>query len=60
MATRNCGNIYFPKCFMAVSYDDFFSRVIWVGGVKTFSCKISSGAQSEDLEPSLTILVFFS
>ena len=39
MATRKWGNIYFPKYFMAVSpflvfYEDFFSRVTWVGGVK--------------------------
>ena len=39
----------------AVFYEDSFSRIIWVGGVKTFPSKISSGAQSEDLGPSLTI-----
>ena len=44
----------------AVFYEYFFSRIIWVGGVKTFPGKISSGAQSEDLEPSLTIQEFFS
>ena len=39
----------------AVSYEDFFSRIIWVEGVKKFPGKVESGAQSEDLEPSLTI-----
>ena len=39
----------------AVFNEDSFSRIIWVGGVKTFPSKISSGAQSEDLGPSLTI-----
>ena len=36
MATRKCGNIYFPKCYgrQAVSYEDFFSRIIWLEGVK--------------------------
>ena len=44
----------------AVFYEDFFSRIIWVGGVKKIPWKISSGAQSEDLEPSLlTIQEFF-
>ena len=56
--TRKCENIYFPKYFMAFSYEDFFSRIIWVGGVKKFPSKISSGAQSEDLGPSLTIQEF--
>ena len=53
----------FPEIFygrQAVSYEDFFSRIIWVGGVKKFPSKISSGAQSEDLEPFLTIQEFFS
>ena len=40
----------------AVSYDIFFKRIIRVGEVKKIPLKISSGAQSEDLEPSLTIL----
>ena len=44
----------------AVSYEDFFSIIIWVGGVKKIPRKKSSGAQSEDLEPSLTIQEFFS
>ena len=44
----------------AVSYEECFSRIIWVGGVKKRSLKNSSGAQSEDLEPSLTIQEFFS
>ena len=37
MATRKCGNIYFPKYFMAVRpffAIIFFSRIIWVGGAK--------------------------
>ena len=29
MATRKCGNIYFPKYFQAVFYEDFFSSIIW-------------------------------
>ena len=33
MAIRKCGNIYFLKYFMAF-YEDFFKRIIWVGGVK--------------------------
>ena len=33
----------------AVSYEEIFPRNFGVGGVKTFACKISSGAQSEDL-----------
>ena len=63
MATRKCGNIYFPKYFMAVRpffMRIFISRIIWVGGVKKFPWKISSGAQSENIEPSLTIQEFFS
>ena len=61
MATRKCGNIYFPKYFMAVRpfLRGFFSRVIWVGGIKK-NLNISSGAQSENVEPSLTIQEFFS
>ena len=61
MATRKCGNIYFPKHFMAVR--PFFTRIFfknylgWRG--QKISLKISSGAQSEDLEPSLTIQEFF-
>ena len=37
MATRKCGNIYSPKYFMVVRpflTRIFFSRIIWVGGVK--------------------------
>ena len=41
----------------AVSYKDFFSRIIWVGRVKTFPRKKSSGAQSEDLGPSLIFTI---
>ena len=62
MATRKCGNIYFPKYFMAVR--PFFTRIVFqelfgLEGSK-ISLKISSGAQSENLEPSLTIQEFFS
>ena len=62
MATRKCGNIYFPKYFMAVR--PFFTRIVfknylgWRG--PKLSLKISSGAQSENFEPSLTIQEFFS
>ena len=37
MATRKCGNIYFPKYFMAVRpffTRIFLSRIIWVEGVQ--------------------------
>ena len=62
MATRKCGNIHFPKYFMAVR--PFFTRIFFqelfgLEGSK-ISLKISSGAQSENLEPSLTIQEFFS
>ena len=59
MATRKCGNIYFPKYFMAVR--PFFKRIFfknylgWRG--PKISLKISS---SENLEPSLTVQEFFS
>ena len=62
MATRKCGNIYFPKYFMAVR--PFFTTICfknylgWRG--QENSLNISSGAQSEDFEPSLTIQDFFS
>ena len=62
MATRKCGNIYFPKYFLAVR--PFFTSIFlkdylgWRG--QNISLKISSGAQSENLEPSLTIQEFFS
>ena len=62
MATRKYGNIYFPKYFMAVRA--FFTRTFfknylgWRG--QNISLKILSGAQSENLEPSLTIQEFFS
>ena len=54
MATRKCGNIYFPKYFMAVR--PFFTRIFFqelfgLEGSNNF-LEISSGAQSEDLEPS--------
>ena len=57
MVTRKCGNIYFPKYFMADR--PFFTRIFfknylgWRG--QNISLKNSSGAQSKDLEPSLTI-----
>ena len=62
MATRKCGNIYCPKYFMAIR--PFFTRnfsqeLFGLEGSK-ISLKISSGAQSENLEPSLTIQEFFS
>ena len=56
-AIKHLGNIYFPKCFMAVR--PLFTRIFfknylgWRG--PKLSLKISSGAQSENLEPSLTI-----
>ena len=62
MATRKCGNIYFPKYFMAVRLfftRNFFQELFGLEGSK-ISLKILSGAQSEDLEPSLTIQEFFS
>ena len=62
MATRKCGNIYFPKYFMAVR--PFFTRIFFqellgLEGSKHF-LENSSGAQSEDLELSRTIQEFFS
>ena len=44
----------------AVSYEENFPRNFGVGGVKKIPWKISSGAQSEDLGPSLTIQEFIS
>ena len=63
MATRKCGNIYFPKYFMAVR--PFFTRIFFqelfgLEGSKNFLKTKSSGAQSENLESSLTIQEFFS
>ena len=62
MATRKCENIYFPKYFMAVR--PFFTRIVFqeLLGLERSkkSLKISSVAQSEDLEPSRTIEEFFS
>ena len=60
---QNVRKYLFSETFygrQAVSYEDFFSRIIWVRGVKTFPRKISSGAQSKDLEQSLTIQELFS
>ena len=60
MATRKCGNIYFPKYFMAVrpffTSIFFFNYLGWRG--QKISLKISSGAQSKNLEPSLTAQEF--
>ena len=61
MAARKCGN-NFPKYFMAVR--PFFTRKVfksylgWRG--QKFPRKKSSGAQSEDLGPSITIQKSFS
>ena len=63
MATRKCGNIYFPKYFMAVRpflTRIFLKELFGLEGSKNVTSKISSGAQSEDLEPSLTVQEFFS
>ena len=38
----------------AVSYEEIFPRNFGVGGVKKIPWEISSGAQSEDLGPSLS------
>ena len=62
-ATRKYGNIYFPKYFMAVRpflTRKFIQELFGLEGVKKIPRKISSGAQSEDLGPSLTIQEFFS
>ena len=63
MATRKCGNIHFPKYFMAVRLFFtmiFFQELFGLEGSKNFLEKISSRAQSENHEPSLTIEEFFS
>ena len=39
MATRKCGFFFFSEIFygrQTVSYEDLFSRIVWVGGVKKF------------------------
>ena len=62
MATRKCGNIYFPKYFMAARpflTRECFQELFGLEG-SNISLKNLSGAQSEDLEPSLTIQEFFS
>ena len=62
MATRKWGNIYFPKYFMAVRpflTKKCFQELFGLEMSKHF-LESSSGAQSEDLEPSLTIQEFFS
>ena len=61
MATRKCGSIYFPKYFTAVRpflRGFFFKNYLGWKGQKQ-SLKISSVAQSENHEPSLTIQEFF-
>ena len=60
MATRKCGNIYLPKYFVAVRpflSRNFFKNYLGRRGqnISLQSGKFSSGAQSEDLIPSLTI-----
>ena len=57
-----CNNGKYKQIYVsqAVSYEEIFPRNFGVGGVKKFPWKISSGAQSEDLGPSLTIEEFFS
>ena len=64
MATRKCGNIYF--IFRNTLWPSgrflrgmFFNSYLGWRGPK-ISLKISSGAQSENLEPSLTTPEFFS
>ena len=57
MATRKCVSIYFPKYFMA--FTRIFSKnyLGWRG--QKISLKISSGAQYENLEPSLRSKSYF-
>ena len=62
MATRKCGNIYFPKYFMAVRpffTRNFFQELFGLEGSKNLLENFVR-AQSENLEPSLTIQEFFS
>ena len=62
MGTRKCRNIYFPKYFKAVRpflTRNVFQELFGLDGSKHFPKKKSSGAQSEDLGPSLTIQDFF-
>ena len=54
MATRKCGNIYFPKYFMAVR--PFLTRIFFQ---ELFGLEGSKNVL-ENLEPSLTIQEFFS
>ena len=49
-----------PINYEAVSYEEIFPRNFGAGGVKFFPWKISSGAQSGHLGPSLTIQEVFS
>ena len=57
MATRKCGNILWPSGRFLRGF--VFKNYLGWGG-QNISLKISSGAQSEDLEPSRTIEEFFS
>ena len=60
MATRKCGNIYFPKYFMAVRpffTRNFFQELFGLEGSKNLLENFVR-AQSENLEPSLTIQEF--
>ena len=51
MREQTLHRIYFTS--KAVSYEEIFPRNFGAGGVKNFPWKISSGAQSEHLGPSL-------
>ena len=60
MATRKCGNIYFPKYFMAVrplSTRIFFQELFGLEGSKNFLEKLR---QVHNLKISNTIQEFFS
>ena len=62
MTSRKCGNIYFPKYFMAVrpfSTRKCYQELFGLEGSKQFLEKFRQSAQSEDLGPSLTIQEFF-
>ena len=61
MATRKCGNIYFPKNFMAVKpfFTRKFSKIIWVGGVKKFLEKFCQVDNLKISNLSLTTQEFF-
>ena len=62
MATRKCGNIYFPKYFMAVRpffTRNFFQELFGLEGSKNLLENLVRCTQSGNLEPSLTIQEFF-